>query len=109
MTVFSFFVLIGIIIAFIYINRLDRDMTYQLHHSENKSDIFKDSLIEQKKGLKLSKYSLVGGALVILSLSLIKQILITVIILIITVLLINLSIKRMNYAKLLSRADNQQL
>lgn len=108
MTIFSIIVLIGIIAALVFIQRENQHVKNRLSLSENKSDLFKGSLIEQIKALQLAKYALVAVALVILSLALIKQIIITVVLFGIAFLLLSISTQRFSRAKQLSRADAQQ-
>lgn len=108
MTIFSIIVLIGIVALFLYIQRVHQDVKNQISHSENKSDLFKGSLFEQIKALELAKYALVAFALVILSLALVKQFIITVVLFGIAFLLLSISTQRFSRAKQLSIADARQ-
>lgn len=105
MTIFSILFLIFIAAAFVYIKRVETDVKQRIRAKNGKSEYYIGSLIEQTKALQLAKFSLVGIALLILSLALIKQIIITVIIFFMTFLILGLSTKRFNLAKQLSRID----
>lgn len=107
MTIFSIIVLIAIAGGLVFIQRVDSEVKNRLSHSQNQSELFKGSLVQQIKALQLAKYGLVAMGLVILSLALIKQIIITVVIIGIAFLLLSLSTKRFNIAKQLSRADRR--
>lgn len=105
MTMFSIIFLIALAAALIYFNHVENKLKLLIESSPHKSDLFKRSLLEQIKGFKMAKYGVITIAVVVISLALIKQILITAFILVLAGILLSISSKRFNTARQLSRLN----